>query len=175
MSDRNMKHVAINIMEELVAEEVTRQLKRLPSNLSEYINKVEVATFALNRLPALYASSHKGLNQQKLKGKTQHSVQITKAVRQGLAAVQKDVLRYSTPIEIDEIANSEAVHNEELETARKALAQFAQFFPEKRVSWAELVKVVIPLLEKHRAVTNIRQSFSKAKAKDCWETPASRR
>ena len=90
MKEHKINHISINIMEELVAEEVTRQMERYPDNVTQYISKVEVATFALNRLPPLYASCHKGLNKQKLKGKSDLSVQITKAVRQGFAAVQKD-------------------------------------------------------------------------------------
>jgi hypothetical protein len=146
MNDRTIKHISINIMEELVAEEVTRQFKRYPESVTQYINKVEVATFALNRLPPLYASCHKGLNQQKLKGKTDFSAQITKTVRQGFAAVQKDVLRYSTPLQPENNFVSTSKQNEELEEARKALAELAEFFPHSKVSWDELVKLVKPLL-----------------------------
>ena len=46
-----------NIMEELVIEEVQRQIVGLPTRLAQYIKKVEVETYALNRLPPLYASS----------------------------------------------------------------------------------------------------------------------
>jgi hypothetical protein len=148
MNDRTVKHISINIMEELVAEEVTRQFKRYPESVTQYINRVEVATFALNRLPPLYASCHKGLNQQKLKGKTDFSAQITKAVRQGFAAVQKDVLRYSTPLQPEDNSFSETDQNEELEEARQALAELAEFFPHGKVSWGELVKLVKPLLMK---------------------------
>ena len=148
MKNQNIKHISINIMEELVAEEVTRQLKRYPDNISQYINQVEVATFALNRLPPLYASCHKGLNQQKLKGKTDFSVQITKAVRQGLAAVQKDVLRYSTPLQLENNSD-ELTQNEELEEAREALAELAEFFPHQKLSYPSLVKIIKPLLMKY--------------------------
>ena len=176
MNNQNTKHVTINVMEELVVEEVSRQLKRLPSNLTEYINKVEVATFALNRLPALYASSHKGLNQQKLKAKTQHSVEITRAVRQGFAAVQKDVLRYSTPIvEIEKDSDPEITRNQDLEAANQALSKLAPYFPHQEVSWPELVEVVKPLLEKYHTATNFKFSTSDAQPADLWGAPHYRR
>ena len=152
MKDKITKHITINIMEELVTEEVARQIKRYPENISQYINQVEVATYALNRLPPLYASCHKGLNKQKLKGKSDYSVEITKAVRKGFAAVQKDVLRYSTPLVPEENPDSIVTQNEELKEARKALAQLAEFFPNHQVSWQNLVKVVKPLLMKHRQI-----------------------
>ena len=163
MKDNNIKHISINIMEELVAEEVARQIQRYPDNVTQYINKVEVATFALNRLPPLYASCHKGLNKQKLKGKSDLSVQITKAVRQGFAAVQKDVLRYSTPLQMAENLDRETIQNNELEEARKALAELAEFFPDERVSWKELVKVVKPLLMHKFQSHNTRKQKSPAR------------
>ena len=146
MKNKNLKHVSINIMEKLVNEEVARQLKRCPDNVSQYINPVEVATYALNRLPPLYASCHKGLNQQKLKGKSQYSIQITKAVRQGFAAVQKDVLRYSTPLYLEDNPDSEITENKELQEAQQALAQLAKFFPNEEMSWKDLVEAIEPLL-----------------------------
>lgn len=161
MEDKTIKQIAINIMEELVTEEVARQIKRYPDNISQYINQVEVATFALNRLPPLYASCHKGLNKQKLKGKSDYNVEITKAVRKGFAAVQKDILRYSTPLVPENNSDSAITHNEELAEARKALAQLAEFFPNKQVSWQNLVRVVKPLLMKHNPglkATNLSSS-----------------
>ena len=146
MKNQNLKHISVNIMEKLVAEEVARQLKRCPDNISRYINSVEVATFALNRLPPLYASCHKGFNKQKLKGKSEHIVQITKAVRQGFAAVKKDVLRDSTPLHLEDKPNSEITQNQKLQEAEQALAELAQFFPNKEMSWKDLVEAIKPLL-----------------------------
>ena len=153
MDDRTIRHISINIMEELVMEEIDRQIKRYSDNIAQYINKVEVATFALNRLPPLYASSHKGLNKQKLKGKSDYSVQITKAVRQAFAAVQKDVLRYSVPLQPEDEPDSKMMHSEELEEARKALAELAKIFPHSKVSWKNIVKLVKCALKKNQEYT----------------------
>lgn len=88
-----------NAMELLVAEEVKKQYETCPESLREYINPVEVATFALNRLPSLYASCKEGMRRQQTRGKIRYSKQISDAVRQGFAAVQRDPLRRSTPLE----------------------------------------------------------------------------
>jgi len=80
----------INIMELLVAEEVDRQLQALPIRLSRYLKRSEIEAFALNRLPALYAASEKGVQYQRTKAQKQLQAQITQAVRQALAAVQGD-------------------------------------------------------------------------------------
>jgi hypothetical protein len=129
-----------NVMELLVEEEIERQISRISSQISQYINRVEVATYALNRLPPLYASSHEGFNKQKLKGKAEFSVDVTKAVRQGFAAVQKDLLRNSTPLIAEEYR--------ELEEAKKALQELVDFLPHREFSWENLVKVIKPVLIK---------------------------
>jgi hypothetical protein len=131
-----------NVMELLVAEEIERQISRLPSNIKKFINPIEVATYALNRLPALYASSQQGFNKQKLKGRSEYSVQITQEVRKGLAAVQKDLLRSSTPL----VAETEREINEVLQEAEAALQELAAYLPEKDLSWKNIVKLVKPLL-----------------------------
>ncbi|MGK7935108.1 MAG: late competence development ComFB family protein [Xenococcaceae cyanobacterium] len=127
-----------NIMEVLVAEEIERQINRYPDNIRQYLNRVEVATHALNRLPPLYASCHEGFNKQKLKGRTEHSAKITKTVRQAFAAVQKDLLRSSTPLV------SEKIH--ESQEAKKALQELIDFLPHQEFSWEKLVKLIKPAL-----------------------------
>ena len=87
-----------NVMEILVAEEVDRQLRRCPSTLLDYVKAVEVETYALNRLPPLYAASHEGLEYQKDRARRDYGSNIQTTVRQALMAVQQDPLRRSTPL-----------------------------------------------------------------------------
>lgn len=131
-----------NVMELLVAEEIERQINRLPNNIRKFINSIEVATYALNRLPALYASSQQGFNKQKLKGRSEYSVQITQEVRKGFAAIQKDLLRNSTPL----MAETERNLDEVLQEAQTALQELAEYLPEKDLSWKNIVKLVKPIL-----------------------------
>ncbi|HAX75881.1 MAG TPA: hypothetical protein DCY88_08600 [Cyanobacteria bacterium UBA11372] len=87
-----------NAIEPLVAEELEQQLQRVPKQILQYINPAQVMAYALNRLPALYATSEEGWHRQQLRAKQQLLEQIATAVRQGLAAVQKDPLKTSTPL-----------------------------------------------------------------------------
>ncbi|MEM1310197.1 MAG: late competence development ComFB family protein [Cyanobacteria bacterium P01_H01_bin.153] len=89
-----------NVMELLVAEEVDHQLQAIPHNLAQYLNRSEIETFALNCLPALYAASEQGLIHQREKAQQQLQPLITQAVRRAFAAVQRDPLRASQPLEI---------------------------------------------------------------------------
>jgi hypothetical protein len=93
-----------NVMEDLVHDEIARQIKHYPKNLVGYINKVEVATYALNRLPALYASSQNGQSQQIQIARKKYKDQVVSAVRRAIAAVERDPLRVSAPI-VSELEN----------------------------------------------------------------------
>jgi hypothetical protein len=129
--------IYINVMEELVAEEVERQLKLCPESLRRYIKPLEVETYALNRLTPLYASSEKGKNQQKILGRKQYTDKIKTAVRQGIIAVQRDPLRSSIPL----ISDTELKYQE----AVSALERLEELLEERgftlyqKLSWNNLV------------------------------------
>ncbi|MCS6814976.1 MAG: late competence development ComFB family protein, partial [Cyanobacteria bacterium] len=77
----NKARVCCNVMEFLVAEEIEKQLKFVPARLAKYLNVQEISAFALNRLPALYATSERGWRQQCIKGKRDYGEKIKHAVR----------------------------------------------------------------------------------------------
>lgn len=88
----------VNVMERLVSEEVEKQVKTMQPRMLKYLKRVEVETYALNRLPSLYASSEKGWQLQYEKAKRELHNQIKSAVRQAFAAVQVDPIRSSEPL-----------------------------------------------------------------------------
>ncbi len=111
----------INVMELLVAEEVDLQLQPLAPRVAKYLKPIEVETYALNRLPALYASSEKGWQHQYEKAKRELHHQIRTAVRQALAAVQIAPLRSSEPLQF--VANEDGAAQGALSTLRELLKQ----------------------------------------------------
>ncbi len=118
------KRAYINVMELLVAEEVEKQIAGLSPRVLKYLKGVEVETYALNRLPALYASSEKGWQHQYEKAKRELRHQIKSAVRQALAAVQVDPIRASEPLKL-----------EADESASKALDALREIFKQPDLSW----------------------------------------
>jgi hypothetical protein len=156
-----------NVMELLVADEIERQIVRLPSNIKKFINPIEVATYALNRLPALYASSQQGFNKQKLKGRSEHSVKITQEVRKGLAAVQQDLLRNSTPL----LLENESEIDKSIKEAKAALQELADYLPEKDLTWKNVIRLVKPILAelKEQDSEAIQSQKVKAKTSELWE------
>jgi len=88
-----------NVMELLVEEEVSRQYKALSPRIASYVNPTELTAYALNQLPALYATSEKGLDYQLKRGKEKYKTQIAQAVQRALVAVSRDPLRSSSPLQ----------------------------------------------------------------------------
>jgi len=117
-----------NVMEDLVAEEVKHQLATLAPRLSQYIKRVEVETYALNRLPPLYASSQEGWMQQLKRGREEFHAPIQTAVRQAIAAVQRDLLRHSTPLS-PEASTPVKEESPKPEAAHQMLPRHAAEFP----------------------------------------------
>ena len=156
-----------NVMEMLVADEIERQIVRLPNNIKKFINPIEVATYALNRLPALYASSQQGFNKQKLKGRSEHSVKITQEVRKGLAAVQQDLLRSSTPL----LSENESEIDKSIKKAKAALQELADYLPEKDLTWKNVIRLVKPILAelKEQDSDVINSQKVKARGSELWE------
>ncbi len=91
-----------NVMESLVEQEVSRQLSKLSPQMVSYLRPVEIVTYALNRLPALYACSERGVEQQIKRARQEQGPQIVQAVRWAIMAVQQDPLRKFVPLKSNE-------------------------------------------------------------------------
>lgn len=156
-----------NVMEVLVSEEIDRQIVRLPSNIKKFINPIEVATYALNRLPALYASSQQGFNKQKIKGRSQYSVNITQEVRKGFAAIQQDLLRTSTPL----LSENDSELDKNIKEAKAALQELSDYLPEKDLTWKNVVRLVKPILAelKQQDPEAINTHKVRGRASGLWE------
>lgn len=86
-------------METLVLEEVERQFRKFSTRQQSFIAPDAVTTYALNRLKPLYANSQKGYECQTQRAREEFGSNIEMAVRQGIAAVERDPLRSSKPIQ----------------------------------------------------------------------------
>lgn len=117
-----------NVMESIIPEEVERQMSRLPPKVANYLNKTEVIAYALNRLPALYATSEKGWQQQRSRAQQEFGKHIVSAVRQAIAAVQRDPLRNTAPLRPEETLQ-----------AQIALQELKRLLQQEELSWHNLV------------------------------------
>lgn len=142
MKEQNSSKTYKNVMELLVDEEINQQLQTLPPKLVKYINCVEVATYALNRLPTLYASSSEGLEKQRRRARKELKSQIVMATRQGIAAVQRDPIRKSTPLVSEKDIESEA--------AKEALQMLEGVLDSEELSWISLAELAKETLSKNK-------------------------
>ena len=116
-----------NVLEEIVVVEVQAQLKQLSPSAREAINLSEVAAFALNRLPVLYASTSRGWLQQRKRAHNELQQQTVNAVQQALLGVKRDPLRKSTKIEASKV-----------ETPAHVLARLQKLFSKTTLQWHQV-------------------------------------
>ncbi len=137
-----------NVMESLVLEEVEAQIQSIPQKTAKHIKPSEVAAYALNRLPGLYATGKRGWQKQWHKGKTELHPKITASVRQGIIAVQRDLLRSDIPINFDEE-----------QTSQEALQKMKVLLQRDDISWKNVVNIMEQtLLETLRGKVTWRKS-----------------
>ncbi|MFB2976248.1 late competence development ComFB family protein [Microseira sp. BLCC-F43] len=154
--------VCRNVMETLVSKEIDAQLLLLPPRVAQSINKIDVMTYAMNRLPALYASSQKGWQYQISRAQKQYGQQILLAVRQAIIAVQRDPLRRVIPLQSHGDVQSQA--------AQVALDKLKELLQNEQLSWSNLVVVVEQsLIKASRGEMNSKSPRFLARSIDMWE------
>lgn len=116
-----------NAIEELVIAEIDLQISHLPQYRRDQINLSEVAAYALNRLPPMYATSKAGWLRQRKKAITEMKPQIESAVRRALVSVKPDALRDSSPLPIQEVASH-----------ARSLAALQQILGAENATWKDI-------------------------------------
>jgi len=92
-----------NAIEELVVEEIKAQTARLGADRQKEVSLNEVAAYALNRLPPMYATTQRGWVQQRKRAYNELKEEITTMVRRAMMGVRRDVLRESDPLPQSEL------------------------------------------------------------------------
>lgn len=116
-----------NVLEEIVIISVQEQIKHLGDSLRPAENLSEVAAFALNRLPALYASTSRGWLQQRKRAHTELNHRIYTAVHQALLGVKRDPMRTSTRIAASKV-----------ETPAHILTRLQKLFSKTSLQWRDV-------------------------------------
>ena len=87
-----------NALEDLVLAEAQSQYERLQEDWRSQVHLNEIAAYALNRLPPMYATTRGGWLQLRKKAETEMKPQVEQTVRRALLAVRRDVLREASPL-----------------------------------------------------------------------------
>jgi hypothetical protein len=126
-----------NAIEEPVIEEAKAQIKKLGQQYKADLS--EVAAFALNRLPPMYATTQRGWMQQRKRARDEFAVQITAAVRQAMMGVRRDPLREPDPLP-----------ESELESQARSLSRLQRILNKEDLKWKDVPAAV------NEAIANIR-------------------
>lgn len=149
-----------NVMEVMVADEVKHQLSQLSPRVLKYIKGVEVETYALNRLPSLYASSEKGWRCQYDKARRAHQAKVADAVRQAIAAVQVDPIRSSQPLPLPQTQEAATI-----------LARFKKVLNSPELTWETLLQRLQKMTTARPATKSVAAAANPAAAQAQTQQP----
>jgi len=122
-----------NAMEPLVEQEVKRQISQLAPNAIRSVNPSDVVAYALNFLPALYATTEEGWTWQQARAKKELQGQISEAVCQGLMVVHQSPQRSESRLYSTE---------DSLFDAQKSLKELSICLRTPNLTWSSLVPTV---------------------------------
>ncbi len=124
-----------NVLIEFVYREAHAQIQSLGSGIRHKYNVDEVIAYALNRLPAMFASTDIELQQKRQECMLMRE-NITKMTRQALIAVRRDPLRQPQPLVDIELAN-----------APYALLSVQELLGWQNLMWCDVPKALEEALE----------------------------
>jgi len=128
-------HSLRNVLEDAVVAEAINQLRFSADGVRQKINLSEVAAYALNRLPPLYATTNRGWQQQCRRVEEEFKQQIQQAVEQALLNVRVDPWRPSTLIAVEVI-----------ECPADALARLRTIFSLPHLQWSQVPRTILETL-----------------------------
>lgn len=137
-----------NAVEALVAKEAKLQLEELHPEIKQRINLSEVVAFALNRLPAMYATTQYGWIQQRGRAMKELGIQIGDAVRRGIQTVQLG----------DPLHDPAPVPEAELSCEARSLIRLRKILGRSGMRWRDLPAIIqIAIDEKWQGGTFIQE------------------
>jgi len=153
-----------NAIEELVIAEIDLQISHLPQYRRDQINLSEVAAYALNRLPPMYATSKAGWQMQRKKAVAELHSQIESAVRRALVSVKPDALRDSSPLPSQEVASH-----------ARSLAALQQILGAEKASWKDIPAALENALMTVKLKSAVSNTYMVTGKRDADETAFGRK
>jgi len=130
-----------NILESLVAAIIERRVLRLDELMQQKISIDDVTAYVLNRLPPMYATSRKGLQNLRQRVKSEMTQQIISIVKEALTKVIQAPERSLSPLPFEKF-------NLELEDT---LIQLRELLGREDMNWRNVAEVVEECLRSPRS------------------------
>jgi hypothetical protein len=121
-----------NILESLVTAIVERRAQRLDETVQQKISIDDVGAYVLNRLPPMYATSRRGLQNLRLRVKSEMTSQIISIVKEALNRVSQAPERALSPLPFEKF-------NLELE---ESLVQLREALGRDDITWRNVAEVI---------------------------------
>ncbi len=150
-----------NTLEDIVIHEAKTQIEALGKGSEADVNLNEVAAYALNRLPPMYASTDRGWLQQRKRAHGELTQQIASVVRQARLSVRRDPLRKPEPLPEDE-----------LESPAYVLARLRYLLGKTKLHWRDVPIAVEEVLDDYRGGGNLHNIYSYANRKEIKDLKA---
>jgi hypothetical protein len=132
--------VFTNVLEKLVIQVALEQAQRMGSVLARQVEIDDVAAYALNRLPTMYATTEQGVERQTQRARQEMSNQIASTVIQALMTLSKTPRRLVSPIPILKFE----------EEREHALAELRQILQRDDITWRNLPRLIEEAIEQNR-------------------------
>ena len=140
-----------NILESLVTAIVERRLQRMDEKIQQKVHVDDVAAYVLNRLPPMYATSKRGLQNLRQRVKSEMTSQIINLIKEALGVVIQAPERALSPLPFEKF-------NQELEAT---LVQLRKLLGREDITWRNVAELVEECLKAPK--TNRNQPVWKAK------------
>ncbi len=121
-----------NAMETLVREEIDRQLTEADTVYPQNFDRSDAIAYALNRLPALYATTQEGWDRQMKRARRGLMDLVSMTVTWGINEAQRKYKPCETPLASEQVRPP----------AERALAELQLLFGREDLSWDNLSAVV---------------------------------
>ena len=121
-----------NILESLVSAIIERRIQRLDESLQQKISVDDVAAYVLNRLPPMYATTRRGLQNLRQRIKSEMTNQIIEIVKEALGKVINAPERALSPLPFEKF-------NLELEDT---LVLLREMLGREDITWRNVAEVV---------------------------------
>jgi Late competence development protein ComFB len=142
-----------NAIEDIVLAEATLQLTHLPSELQQEIHLNEVVSYALNRLPPMYATTQRGWSKLRDRARTELKGRISQGVKNAIMAVRRDSMRMVDPLP-----------STELDQVTIALSQLQELLTKPDLTWVEVPHVVYQALANRRLKLAVGSTYERQRS-----------
>jgi len=142
-----------NAIEDIVLAEASLQLMHLPSELQQEIQLNEVVSFALNRLPPMYATTQRGWSKLRDRARTELKEKISQGVKNAIMAVRRDSMRMVDPLPATE-----------LDQVTIALSQLQELLHKPDLTWVEVPHAVYQALANRKLKMVVGNTYERRRS-----------